>query len=422
MGALRGFRRFNRAKLRSSVQTRRHFIGNVATGLAGSIATGRALGANNRIRVGVIGVGERGMQLAREAAACPNTELVAAADVYSRRLDEAKSLAARDNEAAFTGYSDYRALLEDKSIDAVLIATPQHLHAEHFIAVIDAGKHVYQEKAMAFTVEHAKLMRAARERSSRTVVQVGHQSCSSGQIADASGYLASGVVGHVTAIHARMYRNSPAGKPQWTRPVYPDMTPDNVAWEAFLGNAPARDFDPDRLINWRLFWDYSGGNVHENMSHQLAFWNRVMGLNIPAAATMTGGIYLWKDGREVPDTMTVSLELPGEMLFTWDSGFGNNYLGVTEDVLGTHGTIARGQQIRYVPQRVNRPGGSELMGHTPTVPRAHMQNFLDVIRNGGETACPFELGYRVSVACHMAVESYLQQRTVRWDAVNEEIV
>ena len=399
------------------MQTRRHFIGNVATGLAGSLTAGRALGANNRIRVGVIGLGERGMQLTREAIGCPNTEFVAAADVYSRRLEDAKSLS-----TTVAGYNDYRALLEDKSIDAVVIATPQHLHAECFVAAMDAGKHVYQEKAMAFTVEHAKLMRAARERSPRCVVQVGHQACSSGQIADASSYLTSGAVGRVTNIHARMYRNSPSGKPQWTRPVYPDMTPDNVAWQTFLGNAPVRDFDPDRLVNWRLFWDYSGGNVHENMSHQLAFWSKTMDLGIPLAATMTGGIYLWKDGREVPDTMSVSLELPEEILFTWDSGFGNNYLGVTEDVLGTHGTIARGQQIRYVPQKVNRPGGAELMGQTPTVPRAHMQNFLDAIRGQGETACSFELGYRVSVACHMAVESYLQQRTVRWDAVSEEIV
>jgi predicted dehydrogenase len=398
------------------VQTRRHFIGNVA--IAGSMATGRALGANSRVRFGVIGMGERGLQLAREAMACPNTEFVAAADVYSRRIEEAKSLGA----AGFAGYSDYRSLLEDKSIDAVLIATPQHLHAEGFVAAMDAGKHVYQEKAMAFTVDHAKQMRAAGERAPRCVVQVGHQACSSGQVQDAAGYLASGGLGQVTAIQARMYRNTPSNKPQWTRPVYPDMTSENVAWEKFLSGAPARDFDPDRLMNWRLFWDYSGGNVHENMSHQFAFWSKVMGLNIPSAATMTGGVYLWKDGREVPDTMSVSLEMPEEMLFTWDSGFGNNYPGVSEDVLGTHGTIARGQQIRYVPQRVNRPGGAELIGQTATTPRAHMQNFLDAVRDGSETACPFELGYRVSVACHMAVESYLQQRTVRWDSVQEEIV
>ena len=402
------------------MQTRRHFIGNVASGLAGSLTTGHAPGANSRIRFGVIGMGERGLQLTRELIACGNTEFAAAADVYSRRLDEAKSLG-----ASVAGFSDYRALLDDKSIDAVLIATPQHLHAECFVAAMEAGKHVYQEKAMAFTVEHAKLMRAARQRTPRSIVQVGHQACSSGQVNDTTAWLGSGALGRVTAIHARMYRNSPAGKPQWTRPVYPDMTPDNVDWRAFLGNAPARDFDPDRLINWRLFWDYSGGNVHENMSHQFAFWSKVMDLGIPQAATMTGGIYLWKDGREVPDTMSVTLELPEEMLFTWNSGFGNNYPGVTEEALGTHGTIVRGQQIRYVPQKVNRPAGAELMGQTPTAPRAHMQNFLDAIRTGGAqstTACPFELGYRVSVACHMAVESYLQQRTVRWDPASEEIV
>ena len=401
------------------MQTRRHFIGNVAIA-SGTIATRSALGANNRVRIATIGMGERGVQLTREATACPDTEFVAAADVYSRRLDEAKSLAG--NRSDFAGHTDYRSLLEDKSIDAVLIATPQHLHSECFVAAMDAGKHVYQEKAMAFTVDHAKRMRAARERSPRSIVQVGHQACSSGQVADALNYLQSGAVGHITAIQARMHRNTPAGKPQWTRPVYPDMTPDNVAWDHFLSGAPARDFDPDRLVNWRLFWDYSGGNVHENMSHQFAFWSKVLNLGIPAAATMTGGIYLWKDGREVPDTMSVSLEMPEEMLFTWESGFGNNYPGVSEDVLGTHGTIARGQQIRYIPQRVNRPAGAELIGETPTVPRAHMQNFLDAIRTGGETACPFELGYRVSVACHMAVESYLQQRTVRWDPASEEIV
>ena len=104
-----------------------------------------------------------------------------------------------------------------------------------------------------------------------------------------------------------MYRNTPHGKPHWTRPLYPDMTPENIDWNAFLGSAPPRDFDADRYVNWRLFSDYSGGNVHENMSHQLAFWYKVMDLGIPRAVTMTGGIYRWKDGREVPDTMTVAM-------------------------------------------------------------------------------------------------------------------
>jgi predicted dehydrogenase len=404
------------------MQTRRNFIGNVATGLAGSLATGRVLGANDRVRLGVIGIGDRGTQIAREAIGSPNTELVGFADVYTRRLEDALKLA----PAAKT-YLDYRRLLEDKSIDAVLIATPQHLHAECFIAALEAGKHVYQEKTMAFTVEHAKAMRAAHQRDSKRTIQIGHQNCSSGQVADAANYLSSGLVGKITAISARMYRNTPHGKPQWYRPVYPDMTVENILWNSFLGSAPAQDFDANRYVNWRYFWDYSGGNVYENMCHQIAFWYKVMNLGIPRAVTMTGGVYLWKDGREVPDTMSVAMEHANgdraeDLLFTWESGFGNNQPGVSEDVLGTDGTIARSQQIRYLPQKVNRPGGVEMMGSTATAPRAHMQNFLDCVRSGKETNCPFDLGYRVSVACRMAVESYRQGRTVRWNPEKEEIV
>ena len=400
------------------MQTRRNFIGNVATGLAGSLATGQVLGANERIRIGVIGIGDRGTQIAREAAACPNAELTAFADVYTRRLEDAKKLAPNAKT-----YLDYRAMLEDPSIDAVLIATPHHLHAECFVAAMDAGKHCYQEKTMAFTVEDAKAMRTAYERAAKLTVQIGHQGCSSGQVADAANYLASGIVGRVTGIHAHMYRNTPNGKAQWSRPVYPDMTTENILWKSFLGSAaPEQEFDPNRYINWRYFWDYSGGNVHENMCHQLAFWYKVMGLRIPHTVSMNGGLYLWKDGREVPDTMNVSMEHPEEILFSWDSGFGNNQLGVTEEVLGTDGTIAKGQQIRYLPQRVNRPEGTEMLGQAPTAPRAHMQNFLDCIRSGKETNCPFDIGYRVSIACRMAVESYRQVRTVHWDPRTEEIV
>ena len=398
------------------MQTRRNFIGNVATGLAGTFATGRVLGANDRVRVGLIGVGDRGTQLAREILACPGAELSAFADVYSRRLEDARKLA----PTALT-HTDYRQLLDDPAIDAVFIATPQHLHAEPFINAMDAGKHVYVEKAMAFTVDQARLMRDAYQKAANRIVQIGHQTCSLGHVADASNYLASGAVGQVTAIRAHMYRNTPHGKPQWTRPLYPDMTPETIAWKSFLGSAPPRPFDADRYINWRLFHDYSGGNVHESMSQQIAFWYKVMDLDIPQAATMTGGIYRWNDGREVPDTVTVAMA-HANLLFSWDSGFGNNHLGVTEDVLGTDGTISKGQQIRYFPQKVTRPDGVEMLGQTLTAPRAHVQNFLDCIRTGKQTNCPFEVGYRVSIACSMAIESYYAGRTIQWDPVKEELV
>jgi predicted dehydrogenase len=392
-------------------------MSKVATGLAGTLAASNVLGANDRIRLGIIGPGDRGTEILREALACEDVECAGAADVYTKRLEDVKKIA----PGAKT-YLDYRYLLEDKSIDAVLISTPQHLHCEHFVASLEAGKHVYQEKTMAFTVEHAKKMRAAWQRAGKRTVEIGHQWLSSGQIPDAASFLKPELMGRITAIHAHMYRNTPHGKPQWARPVYPDMTAENIVWKSFLGEAPARDFDANRYTNWRYFWDYSGGNVYENMCHQLAFWYKALGLKIPKAVTMTGGIYLWKDGREVPDTMNVSMEHAEEILFSWDSGFGNDQLKVSEDALGENGSVSRSQQIRYTPQKVNRPDGNEMMGATRGMPRAHMQNFLDCIRSGQEPNCPFELGFRVSIACRMAVESYLQQRTMCWDAAREEIV
>jgi len=138
------------------MQSRRKFIGNVATGLAGTLATSNVLGANDRVRLGVIGAGARGGELLREALACPGTECLGVADVYQKRLEETKALA-----ASARAWLDYRHLLDDPAIDAVLIATPPHLHAAQFVDAMRAGKHVYMERPMAFTIEDAKRMRAA---------------------------------------------------------------------------------------------------------------------------------------------------------------------------------------------------------------------------------------------------------------------
>ncbi len=396
------------------MDSRRNFISKVATGLASGVSV---LGANDRVRVGIIGAGARGMEIVHAAMAAPNVEMTAFSDIYTARLEAGKQLV----PGAKT-YLDYRYMLEDKNIDAVLIATPQHLHCEHFTAALDAGKHVYQEKTMAFTVDHAKRMRAAHQKHKKLAVTVGHQHVSTGMVEDARTWMGQNAIGKVTMIAADMFRNTPAGKPQWSRPVYPDMTPENILWNQFQGEGPKRDFDANRYANWRFYWDYSGGNVYENMCHQLSIWYKVLKLQIPKAVTMTGGIYLWKDGREVPDTMTVSMEHPEDLIFSWISGFGNGQRGFAEDVLGTDGTIRRAQQIRYLPEKVNRPQGKEMMGLTKTTPNAHMLNFFDAVRGVAEPACPVELGFRISIACRMAVESYREGRTMRWDPVKEEIV
>jgi predicted dehydrogenase len=410
------------------MDSRRHFIGKVATGLAGTLAAGPAevLGAADRIRVGIIGVGDRGMELLAQIRACPNTEIAGFADIYSRHLERARGAV-----ASVELHSDYRQLLDDRSIDAVVIATPPHLHAEQFADSLDAGKHVYQERIMAFSLDHAKKMRAAYQKyGSKRTVQVGHQSCSSGQMTDARQFLSDAArMGNITAITMQMHRNTPGNKPLWSRTAQltPDVNAQNIAWDEFSGEAPKRPFDAHRFIHWRYFWETSGGNVFEGMSQQLSFWYKALGLQIPQTASMKGGNYLWKDGREVPDTMSVILQQPEEILVSWVSSSGNNQLGVGEDVLGTHGTISRSSQVRYYPQKINRPAAGEMRsgemtGRSTHVPHAHMENFFDCIRSGRETNCPFDVGFRVSVACRMAVDSYRTGRTLRWDSEREEIV
>ena len=401
------------------MSSRRKFLGQVASGLGTLAIPGTVAGANDRVRFGIVGYGARGADLAAEALGCPRTEIAAVCDIYGGHRERALQ-----RIPGCKVFADYRLMLEENSIDAVVIATPQHLHAVQFMDALRAGKHVYVENTMAFYVEEAKQMHAAwLYARGRQVVQIGHQSCSSGQAVDAADFLRNGDLGRITAINAAMYRNTPHNKPLWSRPIYPDMTSASLSWEHFLGPADRTAFDASRFVNWRLFWDYSGGNVYESMSHQAAFWWRALHLGMPSAVTMIGGVYLWKDGREVPDTMTVSIEQPEELLFTWTSGAGNGNPGVTEQVLGTDGSIFRSAtQIRYVPEKMNRPQAEIVTGQRPTLPRAHMQNFLDCIRDGKEPNCPFDIGYKVSIACRMAIESYLQRRTIYWNSEKEDIV
>jgi len=399
------------------MSSRRQFFQRAAGAAGALMIPARVPGANDRIRIGIIGPGARGMNLVQQAIECPNTEFAAFADVFTKRLEAGKKVA----PAAKT-YLDYRYLLEDRSIDAVIIATPQHLHCEHFCAALDAGKQVYQEKTMAFTVEHAKLMRAAYKKAGKRTVQIGHQDCSTGHVADAAAFLASGHMGKITNILATEYRNTPPNRPQWSRQVTRDMTAENIVWKSFLGDAPPHEFEAQRYINWRFYWDCAGANFYENMCYQLAFWYKVMNLKVPTTISAVGGLYLWQDGREVPDTVNVAMD-HGDLLFAWNSGFGNNLPGDSEQVLGTHGSILRSSRIRYVPQKVNRPDGVEVAGKEPEGDRnGHMQNFLDCIRSGKEPNCPVELGYRVAIACRMAVESYRSGRTLHWDPVKEVVV
>ena len=190
---------------------------------------------------------------------------------------------------------------------------------------------------------------------------------------------------------------------------------------------------PDRLINWRFYWEYSGGNVFENMVHQVGFWYKVLGLAIPRSVTMSGGNYL-SPKMQVPDTMNVAMDQPENLLFTWNSGFYNHhYPEGDECVLGVKGTVIRDDEdVRYVPEgsghgreaaaepAKSSAGGPDIVGSSQDY--GHMQNFIDCVRSRKQPNCPFEIGFRSAIACQMAIASLRQGRAVRWDTRREEIV
>jgi predicted dehydrogenase len=403
--------------------SRRDFIKTTAVGAAAFLAApSRLLGANDRVRVGMIGVGARGQDLLKQLLAVPNAQLVAIADVYSRSRNQAEQLA-----PGIKTLDDHRRLLDIKDLDGIIVASPLHIHAHHFLDVLAAGKDLYCEKTMTWSIAEAEQCLAAANKSDR-VVQVGLQHESSGALADAKKWISDGALGKVTQVEAWMSRNSPHGQGQWVRPVPADCNQQNVNWSAFLNGRPDRRFDANKFINWRLFWEFSGGNVTENMVHQMAWIMSALDLPLPSAAYMSGGVFSEKDGREVPDTIAVTLDFPQDLVVTWQSTFSNSRFGLGERILGSDGTIehvagatdmvtGRSQEVtRYFPEPVNRPNGAAMTSETKD--QNHMANWIDCIRSRKTPNAPVEIGYRSAVAAHMANLAYRRRERVTLEAAS----
>src|SRR5437660_2080138 len=402
---------------------RRDFMKTAALSTAGLLIqpnmaqpTMRVLGANDRVRVGMIGVGGRGQELLKQVVAVPNLQLAAIADIYSRRCDEA-----RQSVQGLEALDDHRRLLDMKDLDAVIVASPLHLHARHFLDTLAAGKDLYCEKTMTWSIAEADQCLAAAK-ASKQVVQIGLQHESSGSLADTRKWIQQGLVGKVTMVESWMSRNTPHGTGQWVRQVPHDCSASTVVWNAFLNGRSARPFDGYKFINWRLFWEFSGGNITENMVHQIAWIMSALDLPLPTAAYMSGGVYSEKDGREVPDTIAVTLDFPKDIAVTWRSTFSNSRYGLGEHILGSDGTIEHlagvtdmvtgrsESSIRYYPEKTNRPSGESLTGNTPD--QNHMANFIDCIRSRKQPNAPVDLRPRSAAAPHTANLAHRGKRRV----------
>ena len=270
---------------------------------------------------------------------------------------------------------DYKEILADPSIDAVLIATPEHLHHEMAIAALKAGKHIYIEKPLAHTIEEGEeIVKVAN--ASGKVVQVGTQNRSNSLYHLAKEMIAQGMIGDIHYVRAFWYRNSPPNDPAWRYAIPADASPKNTDWDRFLGTAPQAGVrQAAGFYQWRLYWDYSGGISTDLLVHQTDITNFVCGKTVPLSCMASGGIYRWtdaEDDREVPDTLSAVYEYPDKFHINYSCYFGNDHYGYGEQFMGNEGTIEvlNRQYLNFYPRIVQRQGsgasrGSEAGGDVP---------------------------------------------------------
>jgi predicted dehydrogenase len=442
---------------------RREFL--MGAGVAGSVLTahpaysarpaaksaGRVLGANDRINVGVIGVGGRGAYVAREFAQAgksgANCQIVAVCDVYQKRVTRNKEHWAKEYGQC-DGTLDYREVINRSDVDAVVVATPDHWHAPIALAAMDRGKDVYLEKPMCHTVDEARQL-VATVKETKRVLQVGSQTTSGDQWHQARRVITEGWLGKILLSQGSYHRNSIEG--EWNWPIDKEAGPEGkgdnyIDWKTWLGPATKRPWDPDRFFRFRKFWDYSGGIATDLFYHVVAPMNICWGEpQFPHKVMAGGGIYQFsqspddtsKPDREVPDTfhligeyskghsivlsssMANSQHIPGLI-----RGHGATLIMVEHgrfEGFAPHLTLKaeRTRNGKYiVPELEDKfKGEAEIkvpVKETHTM-QAHVNNFLSCMRTREKPTLDVETGARAQALITMAVQSYREGRVLYFD-------
>jgi predicted dehydrogenase len=428
--------------------TRRTFI-HTSAALSAAAQTSKG-SAGDKITIGMIGTGARAQELMQAILKKPQeAEIVGVVDAYKGRVERA----VERTEGRAKVYGNYHDLLAQKSIDAVVVATPDHWHSRIILDAIAAGKDVYSEKPMTYRAsEGGEIINAAREAG--RIVQVGSQGVSSISNRQAKDLIVSGRLGKVTMIRASYNRNTASGA--WIYPIPPDASPKTVDWEMFLGPAPKRPFSLERFFRWRCYEDYSGGIATDLFVHLCTTIHYLMDAKMPSAVVAMGQLYRWKESRDVPDTINAILQYPEGFAVNLGSSFNNQFSSEAGfQVLGTEGALTiTGTGTSFYPENVredNRwiveawPRALEeayykdpkiIESEVQTRPAApvehlkddgvdqtfsHMGNFLESIR----TRKPFwedaVAGHHAAACAHLINLSAKRKRLVEWDFAKDDI-
>ena len=409
---------------------RRTFSKTLAGGAYTALSASRVLGANDRIGVGIIGCGGQGSGNWRNFLAQPEVTPVAVCDVFQPNRERAAA-ASKEKVAQ---YKDFRQLLDNKDVDAVIVSTPDHWHALLTIMACKAGKDVYVEKGLSSTIREGRVA-VDTARKYKRIVQVGAQERSGDHYAKAVKLIQDGALGAVHRVSANWTRNMMPGFK--SRQLKAGLT-DALDWDMWLGPAPHVAFDPIRFsYNWRWFWDYSGGQMTNWGSHSLDIVRWALNVKTPTAVAAFGGRYELKDGGETPDVQDVIYSFPG-CTVTWAgcevSGFeairypdGDRRLKPLLEFHGTKGSMVltkRGFEVTPQIWSGDEQDGKPTMEPMKVAAAGgnHVRNFLDCMKSRKLPICDVEEGHLTMVMCHLGNMSMKIGRTLYWDAKKEEVI
>lgn len=450
------------------------------------------------IRLGIIGFGIRGKQLLRAAGfAQPdvidkwkdgaernsgdrryadylaqddlNIVVTAVCDLFDVFAEEALLAAANINRVGKDGimkptakrYRRYTDLIAADDVDAIIIATPDHWHARMAIDAAKAGKHVYVEKGLTRTADEVFALRQAIKESGITF-QLGHQGRQTDSFHKAKQVIDKGILGKVSLIEVCTNRNDPNGA--WVYDIHPDGNPKTIDWDQFIEPTDYHPFSLERFFRWRCWWDYGTGLSGDLLTHEYDAINQVMKLGIPHSAVASGGVYFYKDGREVPDVFQAVFEYPerdltfmysatlaserfrGKQIMGHDANMEmENTLVVYPDRNSTRykDQIQQGLLNPDKPMITYIPGSGQIdavtsateqyfasrgllytyvRGKRVDTTHLHIKEWLDCIRNEQETSCNIDQGFEEAITAHMATIAFRENRKVFWDAENEKII
>lgn len=378
-------------------------------------------------------------------------------------------------------FKNYRDLIASPEVDAVIIATPDHWHGTMIVEAARAGKHVYVEKPLTWTVPETYLVEEEVKKSG-IVFQLGHQGRQIEINQKAKAIIDKGLIGKVTLIEVSTNRNDPNGA--WVYPIHADANPNTIDWQQFIGaeerireytdymkanglqrfiGPEAREqFSLERFFRWRCWWDYSTGLSGDLLTHEYDVMNHMLNLGIPHSATSSGGVYFYKDGRTVPDVLQTSFEFPDrDMTLLYSATLASEF-NRPRKIMGTDATIEMGStldvivdnsSIQYkdqIQQGLIKPGEpfyryasgksidalssatemyfaqrgllySYVAGKKYDTTFLHLREWLDAIRTGSEVSCGIQPAFEEAIAAHMGTRAYLEGRTMFWDSDKREI-